>query len=204
MMRKLWSKVKYPRLLLLSSAFLLAYLMFQGRDTLPFHDFLAATGYVGIFIAGVFFTYGFTAAPATAMLLILAKDYNIFMAALIGGLGALTGDLLIFNFIRHSFSEEFGRLSRGRAALFVRASVLPLASRLFRGRVSGSGRAKALLSRYFMPVVAGIIIASPLPDELGVSLLAASRAIRTRTFTLISYILNTAGILSVLYIGTLL
>ena len=44
-----------------------------------------------------------------------------------------------------------------------------------------------------LPVIGAIIIASPLPDELGVSLMGMSQMKASR-FILLSYILNSIGI----------
>ena len=177
---------KYPKLLLLFITFLIAYLLLYERNYQPFQDFIVNLGYSGIFVAGVLFTYGFTAAPATAIFLILAKHQNIYLASLIGGFGALIGDLFIFSFIKYSFSDEIRRLSREKIVKY------------FNGRLPG------ILKRYFMPVLAGFIIASPLPDEIGVSLMAASKIISTKIFSVISYSLNTAGIFVILLAGRII
>ena len=175
--------IKYPKFLLLIITFLIAYLLFYERTHQPFHDFIISMGYIGTFLAGALFAYGFTAAPATAILLILAKEQNIFLAGFIGGFGALVGDLIIFNFIRYSLSDEIKNLSKEKVVLYI------------------NHKTPKLLKKYFMPVLAGFIIASPLPDEIGVSLLAASRGVSTKIFSVISYILNTAGIVVILFIG---
>ena len=62
----------------------------------------------------------------------------------------------------------------------------------------------SLLKKYFLPVFAGFIIASPLPDEIGVTLLAASKSISAKVFSVISYALNTAGIFAILLAGRLI
>jgi uncharacterized membrane protein YdjX (TVP38/TMEM64 family) len=46
---------------------------------------------------------------------------------------------------------------------------------------------------WFLPVAGAIIIASPFPDEVGVSLMGLSK-IKPWRFALLSFILNTAGI----------
>ena len=79
-MNKILSKIKYPKFLLLILTFVIAYFIFKGKSLLPFHDALLSLGYIGTFLAGIFFVYGFTAAPATALLLILAKEQNIFFS----------------------------------------------------------------------------------------------------------------------------
>ena len=182
-MKKILSKTKYPKLLFLISTFIAAYFIFAGRDFLPFHNFLLSLGYFGTFLSGVLFTCGFTAAPATAMLLILSNEQNIFLAGFIAGFGALAGDLIIFKFIRFSFADEIEKLSQEKAINYL------------------NGKIPTSLKKYFIPVLAGFIIASPLPDEIGVSLLAASRSFSTKFFSILSYVLNTAGIFIILLIG---
>lgn len=176
----------YPKFLLLILTFLIAYLLFYGREYQPFHDFLISLGYIGTFLTGMFFAYGFTAAPATAILFILAKEQNILLAGFIAGFGALLGDLLIFNFIRNSFADEIRKLSREKVVSYI------------------NHKTPNLFKKYLMPVVAGFIIASPLPDELGVSMLAASKNISIKIFSIISYILNTSGIFVILGIGNVI
>ena len=175
--------IKYPKFLMLFITLLIAYLLFYERNYQPLHDFIASLGYIGIFLAGVMFAYGFTAAPATAILLILAKEQNILLAGFIGGFGALVGDLIIFNFIKFSFADEIKRLSKEKVVSYI------------------NHRTPNIFKKYLLPVVAGFIIASPLPDEIGVSLLAASRDISLKIFSVISYMLNTAGIFVILMIG---
>ncbi len=48
--------------------------------------------------------------------------------------------------------------------------------------------------KYFLPVIAGFIIATPLPDKMGVALLATLKIISSRVFFMISFLLNTIGI----------
>jgi len=180
-------RIKYPKFLLLVLTFLLAYLMVRERDFLHLTDILGPTGYLGIFIAGGFFTYGFTTAPAIAALLMLAKGKDVLLAGLLGGIGAMIGDVIIFEFLRSSFSDEIRMLSREKWV------------RRFHGRIHGT------LKKYLIPVLAGFIIASPLPDEIGVVLLAAaSKHVTTKKFLLISYVFNTIGIMAILYAGSLL
>lgn len=182
-MNKILSRLKYPKSLLLALTFVIAYIIFNNRDLTLFHDALSSLGYTGAFLTGVFFTYGFTSAPATAILLTLAKEQNILLTGFIAGFGALLGDLLIFKFIKYSLADEIKKLSKER--LFNHAK----------------NKIPKTLKKYLILVLAGFIISSPLPDEAGVSLLAASTTISIRAFSIISYALNTAGIFLILIIG---
>lgn len=185
-MTSIFSRIKYPKFLLLLFTMIIAYLIFNNSDFLAFNTFIVELGYFGTFLAGVFFAYGFTAAPATAVLLILAKQQNIFIAGFIGGCGALAGDLLIFKLIRHSFEDEIEKLKQEKIVIHVHSKI------------------PGPLKKYLLPVIAGIIIASPLPDEIGAALFAALKNISLKLFSLISFVLNTAGIFVVLIIGKLL
>ena len=107
--------MKYPKLLILFFTFVIAAaLLYGGRNYAPFHDLLISLSYLGTFLGGIFYAYGFTAAPATAVLLVLAKEQNIVFAVLIGGFGALLSDLLIFHIVRYSFADEIKKLEKER------------------------------------------------------------------------------------------
>ena len=176
-------RIKYPKFTLLLFSFFVAYLLFSWRSSLPFQDVLLTLGYPSAFLIGLLFSYGFTTSTAIVFLLMLAKDYNIFLFGLIAGMGALTSDLLIFTFIRSSFTDEIKEISNEKPV------------KKLRHMIHGH------LKKYLLPVLAGFIIASPLPDEIGVCLLAASK-ISPRVFSLLSYLLNTLGIIAILAIGS--
>lgn len=185
-MRKILQKIRYPKFLLFILTFVAAYILFSGRSFLPLHNFLFSLEYFGTFLAGIFFVYGFTAAPATAILLILAKSQNIVLAGFIAGMGALLGDLIIFKLIRHSFADELEKLRKEKVVSYL------------------GDKTPDLLKRYLMPIFVGFIIASPLPDEIGISLLATSKTISMRIFSIIAYLFNTVGIFIILVIGNLI
>ncbi|MFH1209222.1 MAG: hypothetical protein V1663_00325 [archaeon] len=172
---------KYPKFLLLIGTFILAYIIFSNRDISLINNTLLKLGYFGAFIAGILYTFSFTAAPATAILLIIAEEQNIVLNSLIAGLGALFGDLIIFKYIRFSLRDEINKISKEKFFKKIKIS--------------------SNIKKYFIPVLSFIIIASPLPDEIGVSLLAISKKISTNLFLIISYISNTLGIFIILILG---
>lgn len=165
--------------------FLIAYLIFKEKDLPAMHNLLTNLGYFGTFLAGILYAYGFTAAPATSILMILAKQQNIIFTGVIAGVGALTGDMLIFKFIKHSFKDEIKKLSKENFIIHIK-TMMPKP-----------------IKKYLLPTIAGILIASPLPDEIGVSMLATTK-ISTKIFSILSYTLNTAGIFLILIIGKLI
>lgn len=132
---------------------------------------------IGSFIAGMFFTSIFTAAPATVTLVEISQVNSILLTALFGALGAVFGDLIIFYFIRDRFGEHLMELLKHRG-LIKRFKIL----------------LKLKLFRWFTFLIGAIIIASPFPDELGIGLLGFSK-MRIYYFIPISFIGNSIGIL---------
>ncbi len=131
---------------------------------------------LGSFIGGIFFTSIFTATPAAVTLGELAQVNGLLPTAIFGGLGALVGDLLIFFVVRDHFSSQLGE---------------------FLGRIGGTGRLRAYLMRpslrWLAWLLGGLIIASPLPDEIGVAMLGAAK-MKMQYFLPLSFIFNAAGI----------
>ena len=132
--------------------------------------------FVGSFIAGILFVSVFTVAPATIALGEIAQSNSAITVAIIGGLGALIGDLIIFRFVRDRVSQHLFYLIK-----------ISKSERLF-------SIFKLRLFRWIIPFVGALIIASPLPDEIGVSMLGLSK-MKNSYFILLSFILNSAGIL---------
>jgi uncharacterized membrane protein YdjX (TVP38/TMEM64 family) len=185
-MSGLLKKIRYPKLLLLIATFILAYFIFYNRSYPPFNALLLSLGYIGVFIAGFFYAYGFTAAPATAVLLVIAHQYNVITAALIGGLGALISDLIMFYFIRFTVADELRKLSR---------------TKVVRELEFEEGLLFGHLKKYATAAFAGFLIASPLPTEVGVTMIVAMKRMSPKKFAIIAYLLHTAGILIILTIG---
>ncbi len=176
-------RFKYPKLALLALIFLTSYLVMTADLFRPARSWIVDLGYAGILVAGILYSYGLTAAPATAALLILSKSQGLVFAALLGGIGAAFGDFAIFKVIRLSFMDEINEL-KGEKFVAALNSAIPKP-----------------IGKYVLPVVAGFIILSPFPDEIGVSLLASSEKISGAHLVVISYVLNTLGIFLILALG---
>jgi hypothetical protein len=131
---------------------------------------------VASFVTGAFFTSVMTTAPAIAVLGVLSLHANPLVVALVGGAGAVCGDYLIFAFVRDRLGDDFAYLLRREGS--------PRFFKIFHRKSF----------RWVLPFVGGLIIASPLPDELGLALLGVAK-MRTSRFLVISYAFNTAGIL---------
>lgn len=180
---KIWNLMfhfKYRKLLLLCVVSVFAYLIFRNPNVQEFVSSLGELEYLGVFIAGILFTFGFTTPLAIGFFVILNPS-NPLLVAIVGGMGAVIGDLLIFSLIRFSFMDEFRRLERTRVIRMMRNEMNVHLGRKFR--------------LYLLYALAGFVIASPLPDEVGVTMLAGFTNIKPKIIIIISFLFNSLGIL---------
>jgi uncharacterized membrane protein YdjX (TVP38/TMEM64 family) len=173
-------RLKYTTILLLS--LVVFYFVAQLDHTSAVIRELSLYGYWGAFAAGIFFVSAYTAVPAAYVLFELGNYLNPFEIALFGGLGAVVGDYLIFRFVRDQLYEEL----KPHFKWFDR----------FRNK----RRQRSRLLKVLMPTLGMIIIASPIPDEIGVGMLGLAR-MNTLTFVAITFVLNTVGIFALAYIA---
>lgn len=140
---------------------------------------LTATGevqYLGSFIAGIFFTSVFTIAPAMVALGEISQISHPLTVAISGAVGALIGDLIIFHFIKDRFSVHIVNIMRA-----------------YKPGKRFKDVFKSHILRKGSILLGGLIIASPLPDELGISLLGFSKT-NDKWFVAISLAFNFIGI----------
>ena len=166
---------------------LISYYFFRRPEIIGLMREMNNFSYAGNFLAGLFFAFGLSA-PLAIGFLVTSNPSNFFLAAAVGGLGATIGDIFIFKFIKFSFMNEFKRLEK--------TGVVRKIEKL----VSRSTR----LKHYLIYVFAGLVIATPLPDELGVSMLAGLTTIKLSRLIAISFVLHTLAIFSILYLGSVL
>src|SRR3989344_1450938 len=97
---------RYLKLTILILMIVFAYLLFQNPNFISFVSELGKWNYIGIFVAGLLFSFGFTTPFAVAFFL-ASNPSNIFLAAIIGGIGAVISDFFIFKTIKLSMMDEF-------------------------------------------------------------------------------------------------
>lgn len=142
-------------------------------------NLIGGFGYIGAFITGILFVSIFTVAPAAVLLFFLADHLNPLLVAVFAGLGAVLGDYLIFRFLRDKVFDEL-------VPLFIKSGGQSLIN-LFKTPYFG----------WLLPFVGAFIIASPLPDEVGIGLLGASK-LKSWQFLILSFLLNSVGIFVVI------
>lgn len=176
---------KYPHLCLLLLSFVLAYILYHVGAFDGLHQ-LRGYGYLSVFIGGMLFSFGFTTPFGIALFVEMAPHTSPLLAAPVAGLGALLSDFFIFDLIRFSiFHDEITRLRSSRFVAWLYSLV---------HHESISEQLRRLLLWSF----AGMIIASPLPDELGVSLVSGISKIQPRQFAAVCFCCNTVGVLLIL------
>jgi hypothetical protein len=136
------------------------------------------------FIAGIFFTSMFTIAAAVAVFVKIGNPENIWAISLIGALGAACGDMLLFLFIRDAIIEDLKTV--------IKTSSYKKLIFYFHGG----------FLRWLGPLLGAFIIATPLPDELGLALMGMSK-VRAIYMIPVTFTMNFFGIWAVMSLTTL-
>ncbi len=136
-----------------------------------FKDYYAVTA----FLAGLFFTSIFTLAPASITLIHLSQGSPILGVVLWGSLGAACGDMILLFFIKDRFVVDFKKYFRPHHIKYFMKSM------------------HFGFMRWLSPIIGALLIASPLPDEFGITLLGMSK-IKTIILIPITFFMNILGI----------
>lgn len=173
--------LKLRRLIFKTTIFILslsmAWYLFKGGfledlavSVLPFK-------FISQFIAGMLYASFLTSPVSVAMIAGLSKATNPITLALLAGLGAAFSDLLIVRFFR-SFSKDINLISE-------QLRLNKITALLRRWKIE-----------FMIPLTGIFIVASPLPDEVGLMMLGASK-LKYFQLAILTYVLNTAGILMI-------
>lgn len=185
-MKQQWHRYRYKNLTYLLVSFVVALLILKNDTLHTFLQRLGHFGYIGAFVGGLLFSSTFTVSIGAVILMVIAENHSPLEIALIAGLGGATCDLLILRLIKNKgMVEEIKHLFH---------------------YLGGDQISQLLHTKYFswtLPVIGGLIIASPLPDELGVGLMGLTQ-LKTSYFFFISFIFNFVGMFLVATTGNLL
>lgn len=134
--------------------------------------------WLGSFLAGIFFVSIFTAAPAAIALVEIFQLNPLFETALFASMGALLGDLVIFRFIKNSVAQDI--------AYLVKKTKQERFTKIFCLKLFG----------WLVPFMGALVVASPLPDEIGLAMMGIAR-MKTRLFITVVFVLDFVGLLIV-------
>lgn len=169
-------KWRYRNTLLLAASVILLIIFADHAVTRGIMASIVELGYLGLFFAGVFIVSTFTIVPATLLLSEMSGVYGFWETIILATLGAVLGDFIIFRFIRDKVSDEIKEI------------------------FEIIGREKHLYNLFhspflvwLTPVIGAAIIASPLPDEIGLSILGATN-MSNRKFLMMVLVLDFIGV----------
>lgn len=140
---------------------------------------LATYGYLGGFIAGFLFTYGITTPFAIAALFILAENLNIWILTLVGTFGGLIGEYFIYKFALNEAGKSI---------------------KIYKNKRIKLPEIKSKFLKKISPLIAGLIIATPIPDEF-VAVLFGIEKYKLKEFLLLTFIFKFFGILFIIFLG---
>lgn len=160
------------------TGFALAYILIKTQVLASLALYAADFAVLSSLVVGAFFTSIVTTTPAIVAIAELGHYIPAWKIALIGGAGAVMGDLLIFRFVRSPLADYIIRISTSAHMRRV-------------GRAFERGP-----FWWIVPALGALIIASPLPDELGLIMMGLSH-IRTSYFIALSYVMNAVGIFAI-------
>ena len=178
--------VRYPNLLVFLSGLVISLALFFTGGLTFVVDHLGRLNYPGFLLLGVFYPSALTGGFASIAFVAIGEKNNPLVVAVIGGFGAMLADLLIYRFIKIGIIGEL-RIFFSERLNFIKFSKM----QEFFG-----------LKFFRVPVflLGLLVIASPLPDELGLLLLAPF-GIKIKQSAPLLFVLNAIGIYFLAAIG---
>lgn len=164
----------YPHLTFVLYSYVIAVLLFLLLDHQFFHQLVTPFGIGGIFVVGMMYSYSFTIGLAALLLPAFLEHFSPGVIALIGGLGGTFADTTIFRLFKGNLKKEMKAL--GGTKFMKSVAKLPLMN-----------------YRWFRDALGMLVIMSPIPDEIGIAIMASTH-LSENTFRILSFIANVAGI----------
>ncbi len=172
--------IKYENLILLLLSLVAALVILTPAYFQQLEKFILSFGgygYFGAAVVGFFFSYGITTPIAMVGLAALGGVLDPIFVALVGGTAAAISDFIIYFFAKRKLSATERKIEK----------------KFLNKKYSRLWHAAA-------PIVAGFIIASPLPDELAAGILGALRFNKKR-FLIFVWVAEVIGIFIIANIG---
>jgi uncharacterized membrane protein YdjX (TVP38/TMEM64 family) len=144
-----------------------------------FLEDLGNYGYLGSFISGFLYTYSITTPFAIAAFFILVKNLDVWLLTILGTLGGLLGEYFIYDFAKKESGKSV-RISKNKKIK------IPEIKSKFLKKIS--------------PLIVGIIIATPIPDEF-VAIFLGIEKYRLRDFLILTFISKFIGTFIIVYLG---
>ena len=169
----------FPRLTTVALSYLAAFLLFSFLGPDFFDNLIRPFGIFGVLLAGMLYTYSFTASAGALLLISVSNDFSPGLIAVVGGVGSLISDLTIFKLIRNDLHREVARIGRA-----------PLVKRI--------GASPVFKEKWFRDALGALILASPLPDEIAIAIIASAK-IKEDAFLYLAFVADMVGIFVLVY-----
>ena len=164
----------YPHLTFVLYSYVIALLLFLllGHDF--FRELVTPFGIGGIFIVGMMYSYSFTIGIAALLLPAFLEHFSPGAIAIIGGLGGTFADATLFKLFKGNLKKEM--------RTFGATKFMKVVARL-----------PFMNHRWFRDILGMLVIISPLPDEIGIAIMASAH-LSENAFRMLSLIANVVGI----------
>ncbi len=184
--------LRHQNTVLLLASFAFTYYLVRTGIVNTAVEFLGNFGYASTFILGFLFSFGFTTTPASATLFFLAKHVNPFLMALIAASGAAISNLMIYLFVKYQLLEEIRYILGEELKLEFSKFEITMTQALM----------KKKWMKFFVPALAGILTAMPVPTEFIASILWNIVRYRPQIVLIYSFIFSFIGILVLGLLGS--
>jgi hypothetical protein len=171
---------------IVSSIALALLLFYIGRSFPSIQQILRSAGYLGTFVLGILYVYSFTKLSAAALLFLMARSQNTWLAGTVATLGAALGDLVVFALFRSA-----KRFSGG----------LPDKERYAGWWTSIEAKLPPSWQPFVMMAVVAVFLLTPLPNEFADYLLARTRKVKPVAVLIVSYVMNGICIYAIVWLA---
>jgi hypothetical protein len=197
------ARFPYPHVTILVASLVASVVLLRVFDFHPLVQQLSQFALPAAFLGGILFNYSLTFVWGTSILYLLGGSYSPGLIWLCATIGAVIGNLTILKFIQndelhHELRHLFSRLAHHKATHLHR----PIHPQILKSVARHHARLKIIYWHFLLSILGGLIIMSPLPDELGVALLGWANLSKTK-FVLISFFLNGLGLAGIIWAGQL-
>lgn len=151
-------RLRFGNLILIILGVIAGVWIAYNPDVLSFLTEDPSLSMVSTFVFGFLYPLGITTPASIVGFFQLGKTMDPLVIATIGGLGSLIMDFLIFYFIRHKLLDHLHSFTKR-----FNVSIHVVGHRVRKHRVL----------KHLIPIVAGILVASPLPTEIAIGIFAA-------------------------------
>lgn len=184
--------LKHQNIVLLLLSFVFTYYLVKTGFINTVVEFLGNFGYISAFILGFLFSFGFTTTPASATLFFLAKHLNPVGMAFISAIGAAMSNLIIYMFVKYQLLDEIRYILSEDFKLEFSKFEITLTQSMM----------KRKWMRIFVPALAGILTAMPVPTELIAAVLWNIVRYKPQIVLIYSFVFSFIGILALGLFGT--